>query len=304
MAYADLMKKSGDFASALDAVESILRDAGVADGRIGIDELGYSAPTYADMRKRLPDADFVEANESLRYVRSIKTPEELERLRAAAQLNEAAFLAMKEVIEPNRTVADAQRQYRRSIAELGGEFAFSSTGGGVMGGAPWMNTELMTLEAGDIIRFDGVMRFDDYWSDFGRTLAVGHVDHNARAAYSAIFAGYNAALSQIRHGASINAIFTAGLTAVRDAGLQDFDRHHIGHGIGLHPYDHPVVSPAPGSMYSTDARDAVLERGMVLCIEVPYYKLGLGGWQIEDTVVVTDDGYEYITTIERDIVVC
>lgn len=45
----------------------------------------------------------------------------------------------------------------------------------------------------------------------------------------------------------------------------------------------------------------VLEQGMVLNVEPPYYELGLGGFQLEDTVVVTDKGFRFLTTLGRDL---
>ena len=40
---------------------------------------------------------------------------------------------------------------------------------------------------------------------------------------------------------------------------------------------------------------------MVLCVETPYYELGFAGLQIEDVVVITDDGYERISQMERKL---
>ncbi|MNN94853.1 putative peptidase [compost metagenome] len=66
----------------------------------------------------------------------------------------------------------------------------------------------------------------------------------------------------------------------------------MGHAIGLELYDDVTLSPG-------DHR--ILEQGMVLCVEVPYYELGAGGFQIEDTIVVTADGYEFLTQMERKL---
>ncbi len=299
--YADLMRSS-NFPTALDAVVRALHDVGVTNGRIGIDTEGYLATQYELLKRQVPQAHILDAGDLMRMARAVKTPDEVNCLRKAAQVNEAAYLAMRAAARPGLTVADILQHYRMKIAQLGGEYAFSSTGAGTMGGGPWLDTRRMILKAGDLIRFDGVMRYNDYWADFGRTLAVGYVRNEAQATYDAIRAGYEAALSRVRAGALTRDIYRAGIEAVRKAGIPHFDRHHIGHGIGLHPYDYPVVSPNPGSMYATEAGSAALEAGMVLCIEVPLYSLGLGGWQLEDTVLVTDDGYEYITTLEREMI--
>jgi len=42
---------------------------------------------------------------------------------------------------------------------------------------------------------------------------------------------------------------------------------------------------------------------MVINIETPYYEMGFGGIQVEDTVVVKSDGFEYLTSLDRDLLV-
>ncbi len=49
--------------------------------------------------------------------------------------------------------------------------------------------------------------------------------------------------------------------------------------------------------------DAVAEPGMVLAVESPHYVDGLGGFIIEDQVLVTSDGYELMTHSPRELLV-
>jgi Xaa-Pro aminopeptidase len=59
----------------------------------------------------------------------------------------------------------------------------------------------------------------------------------------------------------------------------------VGHGLGLTGvgYEMPLIGPKDTTP---------LEPGMVLCLETPYYVLGLGGLQPEDMVVITASGCE------------
>jgi Xaa-Pro aminopeptidase len=68
----------------------------------------------------------------------------------------------------------------------------------------------------------------------------------------------------------------------------------VGHGIGIEVYDPPLLAPTS---------DDVLEEGMVVNVETPYYELGFGGVQVEDTVVVTADGYRLLTQCDRGLFV-
>jgi len=74
--------------------------------------------------------------------------------------------------------------------------------------------------------------------------------------------------------------------------IPQYERTHVGHGIGLELYEPPIITPTT---------DIILEVGMIFNIEPPYYELGLGGFQVEDTVVVTDKGFRLLTTLDRDL---
>jgi Xaa-Pro aminopeptidase len=87
-------------------------------------------------------------------------------------------------------------------------------------------------------------------------------------------------------------LFDAAVSAVEEAGLRPYRRHHCGHGIGSSVYEPPIVSPAASTP---------LVPGMVLCLETPFYELGWGGMMVEDTVVVTDDAYRMLTRSDRSL---
>ena len=73
------------------------------------------------------------------------------------------------------------------------------------------------------------------------------------------------------------------MSAARNSGLPEYRRSHVGHGIGIDGYDIPHLAPDDSTP---------VEEGMVLCVETPYYQLGWGGLQVEDTVVVRQNGAE------------
>ena len=73
------------------------------------------------------------------------------------------------------------------------------------------------------------------------------------------------------------------MDAVRREGIPHYNRSHVGHGIGLDGYDLPDL---------TAASQDIIEEGMVMCVETPYYELGWTGLQVEDMVVVRRDGIE------------
>ena len=93
-------------------------------------------------------------------------------------------------------------------------------------------------------------------------------------------------------GVRAGELFDVAVAAVEGAGLSPYRRHHCGHGIGSSVYEPPIVSPGA---------DDVIEPGMVVCLETPFYELGWGGMMVEDTIVVTGGGHRMLTRSDRSL---
>ena len=111
----------------------------------------------------------------------------------------------------------------------------------------------------------------------------------------------------IRPGAIPSEIFRAVVAAVEKAGLRDYSKQatFCGHGIGLEARDYPIFTKPKKatSPFLPGTYDLPLEQDMVISIEVPYLELGLGGFQIEYTLLVKKDGYEIFYPHTRELVV-
>ena len=99
----------------------------------------------------------------------------------------------------------------------------------------------------------------------------------------------------MRPGATYEDVWRAGVNAVRDRGIPNYDvlRSDLGHGIGIEPREPSIAK----------GNQRVLETGMVINVEVPYYEIGYGGFQIEYTLWVTQTGYEFLIPGKRKLLV-
>jgi Xaa-Pro aminopeptidase len=124
--------------------------------------------------------------------------------------------------------------------------------------------------------------------------------------YEALTKGIEAMLEVIRPGLPVNDLFRLGVETVRSAGIPHYRRHHVGHGIGLDMYEAPLLVGTEGSsdVHANGRTDTVLRAGMVINIELPYYELGLGGLQIEETLVVRPEGPKLLTQANRELFRC
>jgi len=112
--------------------------------------------------------------------------------------------------------------------------------------------------------------------------------------FSAISKGTEVLLDALGPGVRTSEIYNRTVKAVKEAGIPHYKRRHVGHGLGIEGYDYPSLGPKD---------ETILEPDMVICHETPYYELGFGGICIENTVRITEDGYELLTETDHDLIV-
>lgn len=280
---------------ALEALVAVLEELGLAGKTIGLDETVFPAVWRPELARRLPGLTVRDAAALFRAIRMVKTEEETRRLRRAAVVTEQAIRAAVAAATEGTTEREVAREYRHSITSQGAEPTFSLIRFGrnaVLGQLP---SDATPLRPGDWIWFDVGCRIDGYWSDLARIAVLGEPSDQLRRYYAASLAGEDRAIAQVRPGMTAGQIFDETVDAVQEAGIPHYRRQHVGHGIGVEVYDPPLLGPG---------RTDVIEVGMVLNFETPYFELGWGSVHVEDPFVVREGGNELLTTTSRDLWVC
>ncbi len=280
--------------SAADALAEVLADLGVAGGRLGLDEGNLFAPTWARLAERLAPATLVPAYQLFRRARMVKSPAEVERLERAAQVAEAGIAAVLAMLRPGVTERDAVREYETEVVRRGASPYFSVITIGERAALADVYPTDRALRPGDLVRFDVGCVVEGYRSDIARTAVLGRPTEKQARYYAAALAGERAAIEAMKPGVPVARLFEIAVGATRQAGLPHYRRHHVGHGIGLEPYDPPTIGPGA---------EAVLESGMVFCVETPYYEHGWGGVQVEDAVEVTPSGPRRLTRSSPELLI-
>ena len=135
---------------------------------------------------------------------------------------------------------------------------------------------------------------DGYSSDGARTAVLGTPAPAAQGIHDALHRAFEAGLACCFPGRPLADIYRSISTSMWDQGYETYGRGHFGHGVGssIWSEEWPFIS--------SDA-DAVLEPGMVLALETPWYIDGLGGFIIEDQLLVTASGVEVMAPMSRNL---
>jgi Xaa-Pro aminopeptidase len=276
-----------------DAVAQALA-ALVPDGlRIGVDRTNGDT-MWAILAELRGEQAAVDVSRVFRTSRATKTAGEVARIRKATQLVEEGIKAAIERGRVGMTEHEVAAIVTEPMVRGGGVPRFVSATSGPRAALADSYPTDRCIEAGDFLRLDVGCVVDGYCSDMARTICFGLPDERQATYYDAIGVGLETELAMVRAGVTAGALFAKAVETVRRNGIPSYKRQHCGHGIGLSGHEYPIIAPES---------DAVLEPGMCLCIETPYYQLGWTGMMVEDTILVTSSGYEPITTMPRRLFV-
>jgi Xaa-Pro aminopeptidase len=281
--------------TSVDALAEAINRLGLASSVVAVDERGPNRNLLAILAEKFPRAEFRPASGLLRSIRAVKMPDELERVEQALRITEAGLRAAFAEFAEGVSEKAVQNAFERTVAAEGARTGFCLVrfGRGLALGQI-RPSESITLAAKDFAFFDVGVTYRGYRSDIGRLVSFGEPSDEIRSLFDASKAGQQVAIDMMRPAVVAKDVFTKAVEAVREAGIPSYQRQHVGHGIGIEYYDLPVLTPSS---------ETVLEAGMVFEVETPYYRPGVGGAFIEDTVVVTEGDPKIITTLSRDMIV-
>ncbi|UCF96084.1 MAG: aminopeptidase P family protein [Spirochaetaceae bacterium] len=280
-------------ATVYEAFARAVSDMGLTRSRIGVELDRLSVQAFRSLQKVLPDAQFVDGRAVLQNTRSVKTTEEIFRLKKAAQAIEIGLEAAFSVVKPGMSELDLDRVIRHTLLDQGCTTGYIQAGAGTRGAFGPVYPSDTKIEKGDLIRIDASARYKHYLSDICRMAVVGEPSREMNEIYSAVFTAEMEAVNMIRPGIRVADLFDEVAQIPPSLGVEDFKRNNIGHGIGIISHEHPILSPDS---------DAVLEKGMVLCLETPYYRWQVGGFAPEDEVLITAGGSQLLTTPQEHLI--
>jgi len=275
-----------------DALVGVFRERGFVKGRIGFDESNVPTARMRLLQRKFPRVRFVPAREAFEEMRMIKSPEEIERIRKAVKATERGIQAVLEASGPGVSNRELQITYRTTVMREGCTPFFGVIGTGTESAIVNHLPSEYILQKGDIMRIDCNAIYKNYLSDVGRNATLGPPTLKEQKLFNALSMGVKKMEQMIKPGIKCCELFKAAVSTVQKSGIDHYRRQNTGHSIGLRVVEPPLISSTSNTR---------LRENMVIAIEAPYYELGFGGFNPEDTVRVTKSGVEKLSIMENKL---
>lgn len=227
------------------------------------------------------------ASRLLVSLRMQKDAGEIEIMKRAQAITDAAYTHILSYINPDRTEIDVALElefFMRSHGSVGVAFdtiAVSGTASSMPHGVP----RPVKLEKG-FLTMDFGARVDGYCADMTRTVVIGKADAEMKRLYNTVLSAQLAALDAAKEGVGCKALDSIARDIIDGAGYKGTFGHSLGHGVGLFIHETPRLSQGADPA-------AVLERGNVVTFEPGIYLAGKYGCRIEDMGAILPDGTFY-----------
>jgi Xaa-Pro aminopeptidase len=284
----------------ISSVLSYMKEHGVADSPLGVD--------FADINmlkafKEL-NVNWTDGLKPLLEARAVKTDDEIEALKIAAAIADAAHYEATRILRPgikeNEVVAHLMK-YVMSIPGVEHIENFIC----VSGPNSWPNWRTFTdrmIRYGDLVLIDLVLVWNGYFTCHYRTYRVGgQPTKEQKEAYQQAYNWLYDAIKAIRPGITTRDIAMKWPTAKELWGYESEDEAAAnlwGHGLGLSHYDLPVIS----RIFSLDYPYPI-KKNMFFAVETQQGKMFEWGVRIEEEVLVTDTGYEVATKFPSEEII-
>lgn len=278
-----------------------IQERGWSGARLGLEARSVTAREQAAMARQLPDATFVDAGGIVDQVKIIKSPAEVEYLRTAGQLTTTGVEAALAEIAVGSTDNDAAAAASAALVRGGSEFMCIDpiVTAGRRSGIPHTTFHRTPIEAGDCVLVEMAACICRYSAPLMRTAAVGPVADAIRRAADACCSSLNVLLEHLRPG-NLAADVARRAKAAWSPLCDELTWHGIyAYSVGLgFP---PDWNDAPLLVH--EGADFVLRPGMCFHATTSLRLAGQYGTAMSETVLITEQGNEVLTSAPRELVV-
>ncbi len=236
-------------------------------------------------------------SDRLHTLRSIKSKEEIDSVKAAQEIAEKAFCDALEFIKVGVTEREIAAFLEYRMKHYGSEAAAFETiaVSGENSSLPHGVPSARSVQKGDFITMDFGARVNGYASDMTRTVAIGFVTEEMEKVYNTVLSAQAAVEDILRAGVECSKADAAARDVISAADYGEYFTHSTGHGIGLEVHEKPNLSPKSEGIY--------LRQGQLVSNEPGIYIPDKFGVRIEDILFVTKSGCKNLTKADKTLII-
>jgi Xaa-Pro aminopeptidase len=268
-----------------------------------IARLGVGARTWGEtmieIGDALPGAELVNGTPLVNTLRRVKSPLEIELMTAACRIVDGTMAAVTPLVQPGVTMSELSEAVEHEMRMRGSRTPSFPTHMFSFGYPESHDSQapsgLEPIREGEAVMFDfGAVHASGYSSDFGRTIVCGEPPARYAEAYAVMLAAQEAGRAAAVPGALCREVNAACRAPIEEAGLGEYFRHRMGHGIGLDVHEEPYISVEDSTP---------LEPGMTFTDEPSILWPEHFAVRCEDVVVCAEGGGRVLNDYPKESVV-
>jgi len=262
----------------------------------GIGEVGAEAAclTHARWTALAVCLPLTPADGIVEDARRVKDAGEIARIAEACRCADAALAEVAPTLGEGVTEADVRMELEYRMRRHGADGPSYDTivaSGPQNAARPHHEAGSRQIIEGDTVVIDVGALVDGYHSDMTRSFVIGEPATEQTDLYNVLLGVQLAGLDAVRAGVAARDVDAVCRDLIAQAGFIEWFLHSTGHGVGLLIHEDPFESPTSTSE---------LRAGDVVTVEPGLYRVGFGGYRIEDLVEVTDTGCRILTASPKD----
>jgi ectoine hydrolase len=288
----------------MDWIAADMRERGLGRGTLAVemDANHYTVRSHRALAAGLPEAEIVDAQDLINWVRTVKSPAELAKMRVAGRIVDTMMTTALEIIAPGVRQCDAaaeiQRVATRGLDDAGGDYAaiMPLLPSGAGAGVPHMTWSDDVFKTGEATAIEIAGCYQRYHAPLARTIFLGEPGRELREMADLVGEGMEIALANVKAGATGEQVDAAWRALIEPRGIVKTGRIAYPIGLGYPPdWGERTISFRPGDTLP-------LEPGMTFHLILGMWMEGWG-YELSETIVVTEGGYECFASMPRGLTV-
>lgn len=278
-----------------DTFRRELQSMGISGKRVGCTRDVSSGVILAS--ESCLSVSFVDMDEVLVNMRAVKDDEELQVIRKGVELTDAIYRTItQDIIHAGMSRRQLERDIDRLMEELGASGCSFPTDVNVQCQfSSSLGDSYVRLEKGSVVAFDFGLVYQNYCTDFGRTIFIGEPSKRLQDMFGLVYQAHMAGCSCLKHGNSCGEDADEAARAIfREAGLDKAFIHKLGHSIGLDVHERPFLARGEKEPF---------RKNEIYAVEPSLYLPQEAFLRVEDEVLVTDGQFEILSKIPHEPIV-